>query len=351
MKQKNLLAAAGLWLMLALGLSAGARAAEYAVGADLSFLPQAEANGTVFKDGGQAKPGLQIFKDHGYNWVRLRLFHTPLTLPNTLAYTIAAAKDAKQRGFKLLLDIHYSDSWADPGHQTTPVAWQGMTHKQLVQAVFAYTRDTLEAFRSAGALPDMVEVGNEITAGMLWPDGKLPGNWDHLADLLKSGIKGVDAGCGNGPKPRIMLHIDRGGDQKTTQWFFDQVNHSRIRYDVIGQSFYPWWHGSLLDLRQNLAFMATTYKKDIIVVEAAYCWQPSQYRMRSGPFPETPDGQAAFLDEVNRLVMAAPEGRGKGVFWWEPAVAPETHLRNRGMFDDDGNALPALSALDRFTLR
>jgi arabinogalactan endo-1,4-beta-galactosidase len=176
---KTLLLAAILVLPLSGSflISRSAQASDYMIGADLSFLKQAEDRGTVFKDQGQAKPGLQIFRDHGYNWIRLRLFHTPTGLPNDLDYTIALAKDARQRGLKFLLNYHYSDTWADPGKQTIPKAWQGKSHANLVQAVFEYTRETIIAFRDAGALPDMVQVGNEITPGMLWPDGKLPDHW------------------------------------------------------------------------------------------------------------------------------------------------------------------------------
>lgn len=333
--------------LLAFGRSISA--AEYAVGADLSFLKQAEVQGTVFKDQGMARPGLRIFKDHGYNWIRLRLFHTPTRLPNNLDYTLALAKDAKQFGYKFLLDFHYSDTWADPGKQFLPAAWEGKSHTELVQAVFEYTRDTIAAFRQAGVLPDMVQIGNEVSHGMLWPDGKLPEHWDQFAELVKAGIKGVAAGSPEGPRPRIMIHIDRGGDLKGTQAFFDKLNTFGVDYDVIGQSYYPWWQGTLLDLRENLNFMAKTYKKDIIIVETAYNWRPTEYRDKPGPFPETPEGQRQFLDELNRIVMAAPDGRGQGVFWWEPAVTGG--LRRRGMFDDAGNALPVLTVFDKWTRR
>src|SRR5947209_8041074 len=147
----------------------------YVVGADLSFLRQTEERGVHFKDGGVEKPGLQIFRDHGYGWIRLRLFHTPSTqprpLPNDLEYTLATAKDAKALGFKFLLDFHYSDTWADPAKQFTPKAWEGKSHAELVAAVRDYTRDTIAAFRAAGVMPEMVQIGNEITPGMLWPDG------------------------------------------------------------------------------------------------------------------------------------------------------------------------------------
>jgi arabinogalactan endo-1,4-beta-galactosidase len=327
---------------------AASHAADYAVGADLSFLKQAEDHGAVFKDGTNARPGLQIFKDHGYNWIRLRLFHSPTNLPNNLEYTLALAKQAHELGFKFLLNYHYSDTWADPQKQFIPTAWKGKSHEELVEAVHDYTRDTIITFREAGVLPDMVQIGNEITPGMLWPDGKLPGHWDNLADLLKAGIKGVDAGRGTNARPRIMIHIDQGGTKVRTKWFFDKLNSYGLDYDVIGQSYYPWWHGSLLDLRENLNFMATTYNKDIILVEVAYCWRPTEYRNKLAPFPETPEGQREFLDEVNRLVLSTPNHRGIGIFWWEPAVG-RGGLRNRGFFDDDGKALPVINVFDKWT--
>ncbi len=195
------------------------RAADYMIGADLSFLAQAETSGTVFKDNGQPKPALQIFKDHGYNWIRLRLFNDPAAastraapvrqnLPNDLPYTLSLAKDAKQHGFKLLLDFHYSDTWADPGKQFIPTAWQGKSHAELVTALHDYTRDTIAALRTAGAMPDMVQIGNEVTNGMLWPDAKLsganstPDGWPHFIDLLKAGISGIHDGRADAPRQK-----------------------------------------------------------------------------------------------------------------------------------------------------
>jgi arabinogalactan endo-1,4-beta-galactosidase len=175
-------------------MSAVGQCQEYAIGADVSFLGAAEKQGVVFRDSGVPRPGLQVLKDHGYTWVRLRLFHSPTDLPNSLDYTIALAKDAKKLGFKFLLDYHYADGWADPGKQPIPKAWQGMSHKQLVDAVFTYTRNTIAAFRDAGVLPDMVQIGNEITNGTLWPDGKLPDSWGNFAQLIYAGVNGVDAG-------------------------------------------------------------------------------------------------------------------------------------------------------------
>ena len=321
-------------------------AQNYAVGADLSFLKQAEDSGFVFKENDKAKPGIQIFKDHGYNWIRLRLFHSPTRLPNNLAYTIALAKEAKKNGFKFLLDYHYSDTWADPGKQFIPEAWVGKSQAELVTAVFEYTRATMISFRDAAVFPDMVQIGNEISNGMLWPNGKLPENWDNLAALLQAGINGVHASCGNNPCPQIMIHIDKGGDKTFTKNFFDKINSYGIRYDVIGQSYYPWWHGTLFDLRDCLYFTAEEYKKDIMVVEAAYNWKPREYINKNAPFPESPEGQKEFLEEVNRIVMQVPGNRGIGVFWWEPAVR---RSGSRSFFTEEGNVLPVIHVFDKFT--
>jgi arabinogalactan endo-1,4-beta-galactosidase len=328
------------------------RAAEFAFGADLSFLKQAEEQGKVFKDGTNAMPGLQIFRNHGYNWIRLRIFVEPVggNLPNGLAYTLAEAKAAKQLGYKFLLDFHYANSWADPGQQPTPKAWVDLTHRARTKKVFEYTRDTIATFRDAGVLPDMVQVGNEVTHGMLWPDGKLPGNWNNFADYLRAGIRGVKAGSGTNACPKIMIHIDQGGSIAVTKYFFDKLNRYGISCDVIGFSYYPWWHGTLMDLRENLAFAARTYQKDVIVVETAYNWRPARESAgRAGPFPETPEGQRDFLDEETRMVLAVPDGRGKGVFWWEPAVGNRGGLVSRSFFDENGNSLPVISVFDKYT--
>lgn len=328
-----------------------ARASDYAVGADLSFLKQAEDEGFTFKDNGVAKPGIQIFKDHGYNWIRLRIFNNPTKLPNGRQYTIALAQQAKNLKFKILLDFHYSDTWADPGKQTIPQAWLGMSHAQMAEAVFTFTRDTIAAFANAGVMPDMVQIGNEITNGMLWPDGRLPQNWDNFADFLQAGIAGVEAGKGMLPKCQIMIHIDKGGDKVATAKFFDKLETYHLNFDVIGQSYYPWWQGSLYDLRDNLIFMSEKYQKKIFIVETAYNWKPTEYLSDPPPFAESPEGQKDFLDELNRIVMTTPNGLGMGVFWWEPAVAPRAggDIVSRGMFDQSGNSLPVLTVYDKFT--
>jgi arabinogalactan endo-1,4-beta-galactosidase len=328
------------------------QAYDFAFGADLSFLRQAEQSGRVFKDGSRPSPGLQIFRNHGYNWIRLRVFVEPVGegLPNDLNYTIAMAQEAKGLGYHFLLDFHYANSWADPGKQPTPASWMGLSHRKRVRKVYEYTRDTIIAFREAGVLPDMVQVGNEVTNGILWPDGRLPENWDNFADYIRAGIKGVRAGAGDRPAPKIMIHIDKGGSIANTRAFFDKLNSYRVSYDVIGFSYYPWWQDTIEDLRETLAFTANRYGKDVIVVETAYNWTPAlESADRAGPYPETPDGQRDFLDEVTRIVMGVPNGRGIGVFWWEPAVGALGNVGSRGFFDPAGNSLPVLDVFDKYT--
>ncbi len=323
--------------------------AQYIIGADIGYVKQAQDTGTVFKENGQPKPALDILHDHGYNWVRLRLFVEPTVRPNTLAYTIESAHLAKSKGFKILLDLHYSDNWADPGKQHTPDAWAKLSHAQLCTQVFEYTRDTIAAFRDAGILPDMVQLGNEITHGMLWPDGHLPDNWDNFTDLLKAGINGVDAGHGNTPRPLIMVHIDRGGDWKRTKDFFDHLQAADVRFDVIGQSYHPWWQGSLNDLRENLYWTAITYHKPIVLAEVSYPWEPYTKQPDEAPFPQTAEGQKQWLQALNQIVEETPDHLGGGLFWWEPAVPKEHQLTDRGFFDTDGNVLPVITVFDAFT--
>lgn len=318
----------------------------YAVGADLSFLKMAEDSGTVFKDEGVPKPGLEIFRDHGYNWIRLRLFHSPDRLPNDLEYTIALAQQAKKYGFRFLLDYHYADSWADPGKQPIPRAWKGLSVEVLADSVYEYTRRTITAFREAGVMPDMVQIGNEIRNGMLWPTGKLPGNWDNFAKLVKAGVDGVDAGRGRAARPLIMIHYDQGADPRGARNFYQKFNTYGIGYDIIGLSYYPWWHGNLLELRRNLLSLVEHFDKDIIVVETAYNWRSSEYEGEPAPYPETPQGQRTFLESVNETLLDISSPKIKGIFWWEPAVTGG--LRSRGFFDDRGNALPVINVFDKY---
>lgn len=325
----------------------------YAVGADLSFLKAAEDRGVRFKDGGVVKPGLEIFRDHGYDWIRLRLFHTPSRspdrLPNDLAYTIALAKEAKALGYRFLLDYHYADSWADPQKQPIPAAWDTTDVDVLVDSVYAYTAATIRAFLEAGVMPEMVQIGNEVRNGMMWPLGKLPENWDNFARLFRAGLEGIDAGRGQAPRPRIMLHYDNGADREGAKAFFERFAGYGIPYDVIGYSYYPWWHGNLLALRDNLLGTLRNFPdKDVILVEAGYRPRVYEEEGRAPPYPaDAPGGpRKAFLEAVNETLLSISDPRIKGIFWWEPASAC-----GRDFFAEDCEALPVITVFDRFRRR
>jgi arabinogalactan endo-1,4-beta-galactosidase len=200
--------------------------------------------------------------------------------------------------------------------------------------------------RKQHVMPDMVQVGNEVTVGMMWPDGRLPVQWPQFADLLLAGIHGVNKGSGWGHRPKIMIHIDKGGNQAATKSFLDHLAQYHVPYDVVGQSFYPWWQGSLDDLKDNLAFVWNTYHKDVVVVETAYDWRTGEdFKGKPVPFPQTPEGQRDFLTALDRTVRMAPGGKIRGMFWWEPMAGGA--IAKRGLFDDQHEALPAIHVFDK----
>jgi len=185
----------------------------------------------------------------------------------------------------------------------------------LADSVYEYPRCTIAAFRRAGVMPEMVQIGNETRNGMLWPTGRLPAHWDNFAMLVKAGIDGIDAGRGQAPRPLIIVHYDQGADAEGAKAYYDKFHSYDIGYDVIGLSYYPWWHGSLLELRENLLSLVNNYEKDIILVEMAYNWRPSEYQGATVPFPETPAGQRDFLSTVHETLLSIPSRQIKGIFW------------------------------------
>jgi arabinogalactan endo-1,4-beta-galactosidase len=341
-------------------------------GADLSFTLQELAAGNHFSDHGRVRPVEEILARHGANWSRLRLWVDPPQGYSDLHTTIAMARRAKRAGLKVLLDLHYSDFWADPGHQTTPAAWAGQDLATLAETVRAYTRTTLRQFAEAGVPVDMVQVGNEITAGMLWPVGRLytddgAQHWTEFTTLLKAGIRGAREASTRRNPITVMVHIDRGGDNGGSTWFFDHVLAAGVEFDVIGESYYPFWHGSLDALQANLNDLAVRYGKDIVVVETAYPWTTGNgddlANSFSDPstlpdgdrFPPTPAGQAAYFEALRQVLLQVPNGRGAGFMDWEPEWIPGVGWEpgagnpndNLTMFDWSGEALPSLQAFRR----
>jgi beta-galactosidase len=269
------------------------------LGADISFLPELEARGIKFSDNGVQKDAIQILKDHGFNYIRLRIFNEPANpkgySPNKgfcdLEHTMQMAKRVKAAGMKLLLDFHYSDYWADPQQQNKPASWSGEDFTALKQSVQEYTEKVMNALKGQGTSPDMVQIGNEINHGMIWPEGRV-NNLDSLAQLIYAGFKGVKA---VDPNSIIMLHIALGGQNAESRFFFDNMKARNVPYDGIGLSYYPKWHGTLADLQYNLADLSKRYNRQIMVAE-----------------------YTQLKKEVNDLAFTVPGGKGVGSFIWEP---------------------------------
>ena len=335
-------------------------------GADISALERIEQAGGVFRDAGRAGDAIAILRAHGANAFRLRLFvnpdHTEVQV-NDLDYTVRMAVRIKAAGAKLLLDFHYSDTWADPGRQTTPSAWAALPFDSLEHQVEVYSADVIARLKQAGALPDIVQVGNEVDAGMLWPLGRVggsddtPAQWDRFTRLLKAGIRGVRSALGPADTVRILLHYSQGASSGGTQWFFDHLDTYGVPYDIIGLSYYPWWHGQPAYLRNNLDATVLRYGRDVMVVETTFPWRAGGVDA-SAPYaaalawPVSPQGQARFLNDVLDAVAALPGGRGAGVLWWYPEAIDVSGLFVWGggslaLFDAGGNLLPAAAAFGR----
>jgi len=283
------------------------------LGADISFLPQLESRGMKFSDKEVQKEVIRILKDHGFNYIRLRLFVDPSNDSGyspgkgfcDLPHTLEMAKRIKKEGMKFLLDFHYSDTWADPGKQFKPNAWKGLDFRDLSKKVFDYTTDVLEALKAQGTLPDMVQTGNEINHGIIWPQGNVQ-HLDSLAILLNAAmaaVKKVD------PSIITLLHIALGGQNAESEFFIDNMISRGVSFDVIGESYYPKWHGTLQDLETNLDLLHKKYHKPVIVAE-----------------------YSQLKKEVNKIAFSIPGNQIKGTFIWEPLNTWEA------VFDKDGKS-------------
>ena len=335
-------------------------------GADVSYFGYIQSQGGIYRYNHKSVGLIQAIKNSGCNCLRLRLWHraTPMeksrwgklgTL-NDLAYTLPMARKIKKAGFYLILDMHFSDTWADPGHQFTPAAWQKLSLSQLRLRLQAYCRRVIATLRKAGAMPNMVLVGNEINNGMLWPHGKLWVNhkarWNRLASLLNAAIAGVYAGSGS-HKPKIMIQV---GDFSYAPEFYHQLIAHGVHFDVIGYDYYPYWGGALTNLRSQLVKLADSVHKPIIVAETAYPWindaHNANWKSKPGmQFSFSPSGQARYAQAVIKIVKTLPDHLGRGVWWWGAEYNPDQKgfahnpWSYRSLFDRHGNALPAMRVL------
>jgi arabinogalactan endo-1,4-beta-galactosidase len=345
----------------------GPKDTNMALGADISFTRQEEQAGTVFTDRGRPAPVERILARHGANYIRLRLWVNPPPGYSDLAGDLAMARRVKAAGMKLYLDIHYSDFWADPQHQNTPAAWQGQDSSTLTRTVEDYTREVIAAFARQGTPVDMVSIGNEIRNGILWPTGEIDWThdtgWDAFGDLLKAGVRGARAANPADHQLKIMLHFDQGGDNAFSRSFFDHIIAEHVPFDVIGLSYYPFWHGTVSALRNNLDDLATRYGKDVMIAEHQYAWtfdngdttdnffwnDPSLLE-NTRNYPVSPAGQISIANDILSALAAVPGHHGAGFFYWEPEWVPGvgwepgagTPNDNLTLFDFHGAALPSI---------
>lgn len=363
---------------------------DYIKGADISTLIEEENHGAKFYDGGKEGDLLSILKSYGFNYVRVRLWNDPYSEEgepygagtNDLSKLIEISRRAKEIGLKVLLCLHYSDFWADPGKQTMPKAWRGLSVTELITAVHDYTRDVLAAMGGKGVAPDMIAVGNEVTNGLLWPYGLKP-EFDNIASFISAGIKACREFDASIP---VMIHLDNGGNNPMYVEWFDNYIKRGEDFDVIGLSYYPFWHGTMEQLEFNMRDMEKRYGKQTVVAEVSTGFTMEDYSSyeklapseRKGfatrkelaekvEYPLTVEGQCEFMKEF--LKRSSGGDLNKGFFYWEPGWIPVPGVgwatdaalaytgekgpggnewANQALFDYDGNALPALKVIKEF---
>jgi arabinogalactan endo-1,4-beta-galactosidase len=353
---------------LELVTSGGGSQAVQIKGGDVSTLAKNEAFGGVYRDAaGNQRDPLVLLRDSGMNYARLKVWVNPADGYNNRTRVLQMAQRIKGLGLGLVVDFHYSDSWADPGQQTKPAAWQGLGFNQLRDAVYNHTFDVLSGLAAQGTPADVAQIGNEINGGMLWPDGSTD-NWNNLAQLLTAGADAARDAAGS---TQVMLHLAEGGNNSQHRWWFDNAISRGVPFDIIGVSHYIYWHGSLAGLQNNLNDLAARYGRPVAVMETAYGFTLTQDDstpnifnpdlQQAGGYPATPAGQAAALRDVFEVVAAVPNGRGLGVFYWEPTwtavpgagwdptdPGSGNGWENQALFDYQDRALPAISVFDEF---
>ena len=363
---------------------------DFIKGADFSTLTEIDKCGGKYYDGEVQKDLVSILAGYGFNYSRIRLWTDPYS-PEGIPYgagtddpdtAVKIAKRSKQAGMKILLDLQYSDFWADPGKQYKPKAWMKFNEDELEQEIYVYTLSVLKRMLAEDVLPDMVQIGNEITNGLLWPDGKKP-QWDNITRFVNAGIRAVRD---IDKKIYVMIHLDHGHDGAMhTDWFDNYLSHGGQDFDIIGLSYYPLWNGKIKGLTDNIGYLRARYGKEVVAAEVSQCFSTEDYsvyeglsqKQRKGPaakkdlvdaleYPASKNGQTEFMKAFMRGIK---EAGGSGFFYWEPAWIPVRgsgwandaaldYIKDAGpcgnewadqaLFDYSGHALPALKAIRDF---
>lgn len=362
---------------------------ELRIGMDISSLPSLIEKGLYSL--GTKEGFLSYLKSKGVDSIRLRLFVDPSDDEGNsyggghtdLLTVLDFAKKLTQLGLDFVLDFHYSDFWADPGKQFLPKAWKDLTFDALINKIYHYTREVLLVFYFNKVKVSSIQIGNEITNGMLWPHGKLyengveiEGGFDRLGLLLKSASRAVREIY---PTSEVILHLDRGGDKKLYQEWFSRIEEQHVEFDTIGLSYYPYWHGTLDDLEENIKAIQKRFKKKIMIMETSYAYTnkianaplvvSEKTITRSSqwpPYPFTKEGQKAFMVD---LITKLKQLNVDGLYYWEPAwlflsndtwatkegreYIKETHKSdgnewaNQALFDEHGDDNPVLEIFNQ----
>lgn len=315
--------------------------------ADVSFLPEIRKTGTIFYNTqNQPKDVLDILKDAGCNTVRLRVWHTPADERSSLQEVATFASEAKAKGFKIWITLHYSDTWADPGKQTKPQAWQNANLQGLADSVYNYTKKVMQRLS-----PEYIQIGNEINGGMIWPEGAIA-NSSNFVTFLKRGAEAVREVSSS---TKIMMHY-AGTD---ADWFYAILKNQQVDYDIIALSYYPRWHAKILaDVERALKRLSAANDKDILFAENAYPftlqWNDwtnnlvgEQAHLITG-YPASPEGQKAFMLRLKSMVVNTE--RAIGFAYWAPEwiayrgneATNGSNWENMALFDFDHKALPAI---------
>ena len=332
---------------------------EFMKGVDLSMLKQVEDNGGLFYDNVNQIDPIQEFNSKGINTVRLKIWHNPLLNYNDLESVLEIAERVKNAELDLLLDFHYSDTWADPSNQNKPAAWENLNFDTLCDSIEQYSRYVITKLKNQNTLPKYVQIGNETDCGFLWPDGYVCGEsnndiqWNKLRDLFMHAIEGVNTALDFEDSLKIISHVSSGGN-----WFFGNLLEEDIPIDILAISYYPMWHGTLADLNQNINMLATQFGKPVLVVETAYpftlSWNDNtnnilglETQLLDG-YEASEEGQFSFLYDLISLVH--DNDFGYGICYWAPDWISTSQFgspwENQALFDFDGQLLDAVSVFD-----
>jgi arabinogalactan endo-1,4-beta-galactosidase len=308
----------------------------FAKGADISWLTQMEAGNIKFYDSTGAQTDcLEILKALGMNAVRLRAWVNPADGWCNIQDLVNKALRAKNLGMNILIDFHYSDVWADPGHQAKPASWVSLNSNQLDSAIYNYTFHVMDTLKSNGIQPQWAQVGNETNDGFLWEDGRASTNMANFAALVTQGYNAIKAASDS---TKVIVHVSNGFDNSLFRWMFDGLSANNAKWDIIGMSLYPSttnWQTLDQQCLANMNDMVARYNKPVMICEV-------------GMDVTAPAASLSFLNDIISKTNAVSNNMGLGVFYWEPESYNNWQGYTLGAFDNSGKPTAALNA---FTIK